>query len=153
MPLDPRARRFLDTLAAMNPPSALSLTVGERRTALAHLLSFSGQSEAVAEVRNTTLPGPASDLRLRLYTPSAALAGEALPALIYFHGGGLVAGALDTPAPICRSLANASRCRVLSVDYRLAPEHPFPAAVADGQAATHTVAAPAQHHDIHAARV
>jgi acetyl esterase len=153
MPLDPRARRFLDTLAAMNPPSALSLTVGERRTALAHLLSFSGQSEAVAEVRNTTLPGPASDLRLRLYTPSAALAGEVLPALIYFHGGGLVAGSLDTHDPICRSLANASRCRVLSVDYRLAPEHPFPAAVADGQAATHWIAAHADELQIDAARL
>jgi acetyl esterase len=61
---------------------------------------------------------------------------ELLPGLVYFHGGGLVAGSLDTHDPICRSLTAASGCRVLSVDYRLAPEHPFPAAIVDGCRAT-----------------
>jgi acetyl esterase len=136
MPLDPRARRFLDTLAAMNPPSALSLTVDERRGALAHLLSFCGQPESVGAIANLSLPGPAGPLAVRAYTPAGAAADALLPGLIYFHGGGLVAGTLDTHDGICRSLANASGCRVLSVDYRLAPEHPFPAAVADGCAAT-----------------
>jgi acetyl esterase/lipase len=64
--------------------------------------------------------------------------------MLYFHGGGLVAGTLDTHDPICRSLANASGCRVLSVDYRLAPEHRFPAAVADGCAAAEWIAAHAE---------
>jgi acetyl esterase len=136
MPLDPRVRRFLDTLAAMNPPSALSLTVEDRRAALAHLLSFCGQPEAVGAVGNLTVPGPEGPLAVRVYSPTGSVPRTLLPGLIYFHGGGLVAGTLDTHDPICRSLSNASGCRVLSVDYRLAPEHPFPAAVADGGAAT-----------------
>ena len=141
MPLDPRAKRFLDTLAAMNPPSALSLSVTERREALAHLLSFAGPTEAVGEITNLQLPGPAGDLTLRAYAPAAAMPGAQLAGLLYFHGGGLVAGSLDTHDPICRSLANASGCRVLSLDYRLAPEHRFPAALEDGCAATLWIAA------------
>jgi len=141
MPLDPKAKRFLDTLAAMNPPGALSLSVAERRAALAHLLSFCGPPEEVGSVAQLTLPGPEGALALRTYEPRGARPGEPLPGLIYFHGGGLVAGSLDTHDPICRSLANASGCRVLSLDYRLAPEHPFPAAVEDGCAATAWIAA------------
>jgi acetyl esterase len=141
MPLDPRAKRFLDTLAAMNPPGALSLSVAERRGALAHLLSFCGQPEEVGAIAQLTLPGPGGALALRTYEPRGARSGEPLPGLIYFHGGGLVAGSLDTHDPICRSLANASGCRVLSLDYRLAPEHPFPAALEDGCAATAWIAA------------
>jgi acetyl esterase len=144
MPLDPRARRFLDTLAAMNPPSALALAVEERRARLAHLLSFSGVPQAVAAVDQFEMPGPAGSLAIRAYTPSGADAGERLPGMVYFHGGGLVAGTLDTHDPICRALSNASHCRVLSVDYRLAPEHPFPAAVADGCAAAEWIAGHAQ---------
>jgi acetyl esterase/lipase len=64
--------------------------------------------------------------------------------MLFFHGGGLVAGTLDTHDPVCRSLSNASGCRVLSVDYRLAPEHRFPAAVADGCAAAEWIAAHAE---------
>jgi len=144
MPLDPRARRFLDTLAAMNPPSALALAVEERRAGLAHLLSFAGVPQAVAAVDQFEMPGPAGSLAIRAYTPSGADAGERLPGMVYFHGGGLVAGTLDTHDPICRALSNASHCRVLSVDYRLAPEHPFPAAVADGCAAAEWIAGHAQ---------
>jgi acetyl esterase len=141
MPLDPRAKRFLDTLAAMNPPGALSLSVAERRGALAHLLSFCGPPEEVGAVAQLTLPGPEGALALRTYEPRGARPGEPLPGLIYFHGGGLVAGSLDTHDPICRSLANASGCRVLSLDYRLAPEHPFPAALEDACGATAWIAA------------
>jgi acetyl esterase/lipase len=141
MPLDPKVRRFLDTLAAMDPPSALSLTVEERRSALAQLMSFAGRPEAVGEITQLSLPGPGGALAVRRYTPAGVPAAQLLPALIYFHGGGLVAGTLDTHDPICRSLSNASGCRVLSVDYRLAPEHPFPAAIADGCAAAAWIAA------------
>ena len=135
MPLDPRARRFLDTLAAMNPPSALALSVAERRAGLAQLLSLFGAADEVAAVDEFELPGPEGGLAVRAYTPSGAHIGERLPGMVYFHGGGLVAGTLDTHDPLCRALSNASGCRVLSVDYRLAPEHRFPAAVADGCAA------------------
>jgi acetyl esterase/lipase len=135
MPLDPRARRFLDTLAAMNPPSALALSVEERRAGLAQLLGFFGAPEEVAAVDQFELPSRGGAVGVRAYTPAGAQFGEPLPGIVYFHGGGLVAGSLDTHDPICRSLSNASHCRLMSVDYRLAPEHRFPAAVEDGCAA------------------
>jgi acetyl esterase len=152
MPLDPRAKRLLDRVAALNPRSVLSLTVSERRNGLQQLLSFSGPQETVGRVENRVLPGPGGPLWLRIYTPADA--GPApLAALIYFHGGGLVAGSLDTHDSICRSLSNASGCRVLAVDYRLAPEHPFPAAIADGYEATHWIAAQAGALGIDPARI
>jgi acetyl esterase/lipase len=144
MPLDPRARRFLETLAAMNPPSTLALSVEERRAGLAHLLSFFGAADEVAAVDQFELPGQHGALAVRVYTPIGAHIGERLPGMLYFHGGGLVAGTLDTHDPVCRALSNASGCRVLSVDYRLAPEHRFPAAIADGCAAVEWIAAHAE---------
>jgi len=141
MPLDPRVQRFLTRLAALNPPGALSLSVAARRDALAHLLSFAGSPAGATIVEDRVLPGPEGPLALRLYGPGGAV-GE-LPGLIYFHGGGLVAGSLDTHDGICRCLADSSGCRVVSVDYRLAPEHRFPAAVADGCAAVAWIAAQA----------
>jgi len=144
MPLDPQVRRFLERLAAMKPPSALSLTVEARRAALAQLLSFSGPPVAVGTIDDLTVPGPAGPLAVRAYAPAGSSASESLPGLVYFHGGGLLAGSLDTHDPICRSLVAASGCRVLSVDYRLAPEHPFPAAIEDGCAATAWIAAHAR---------
>jgi acetyl esterase len=136
MPLDSQARRFLERLAATNPPSALSLSVEARREALAQLLSFCGQRDVVGAVTDLTVPGPAGPLTVRTYAPAGTSPADVLPGLVYFHGGGLVAGSLDTHDPVCRSLVASSGCRVLSVDYRLAPEHPFPAAIADGAAAT-----------------
>ena len=131
MSLDPRAKRFLDTLAAMSPPSALSLTVAQRRQGLEQLLGFAGPPEPVATVRNLSVPGRSGLLLLRLYTPTHSVSA-ASAALVYFHGGGLVAGNLDTHDPICRSLCNATGCQIVAVDYRLGPEHPFPAAIEDG---------------------
>jgi acetyl esterase len=144
MSLDARAKRFLDTLAALNPPSALSLSAAERRNALKHLLSFSGQSESVASIEDDVLPGPAGPITFRSYAPLGSHAEGALPGLIYFHGGGLVAGSIDTHDAIGRALTNASGCRVFSIDYRLGPEHRFPAAVDDGCAAAAWIAANCQ---------
>jgi acetyl esterase len=144
MPLDPRARRFLDRLAAMNPPSALSLSPQERRGALAGLMGFSGPPVAVASVEDLNVPLGHGSLGVRVYAPAGSPPGQLLPGLLYFHGGGLVAGSLDTHDAIGRSLCNASGCRVFSVDYRLAPEHPFPAAVEDGVAVAHWLAANAR---------
>jgi acetyl esterase len=140
MPLDPRARRFLDTLAAAGAASTLALTVEERRRSLAQLLSFGGPPQAIGGVAERTLPGPASPLRMRIYTPPGVGPDAVLPGLVYFHGGGLVAGSLDTHEGICRGLARSSGCRLLSLDYRLAPEHRFPAAIDDGLAGTAWVA-------------
>ena len=144
MPLDPKVRRFLDTLAAMNPSSALALSVEERRAGLVQLLSFFGPAEEVGAVDQLELPGPDGALAVRAYTPAGVRIDERLPGMVYFHGGGLIAGSLDTHDPVCRSLSNASGCRVLSVDYRLAPEHPFPCALADGCASLEWIAAHAE---------
>jgi acetyl esterase len=153
MPLDPRARRFLDRLAALNPPSVLALTVSERRTGLSQMLSFAGPGTPVGRVAERTLEGPdGKPLLLRIYTPMGV--DEALlPALVYFHGGGLVAGSLDTHDPICRALSNATGCVLVSVDYRLAPEHPFPAAISDGCHATVWIASHARELGIDPERI
>jgi acetyl esterase len=91
----------------------------------------------VAEVRAETLALDGRDLRARLYVPAASSAAIA----VYFHGGSFIVGDLDTHDALCRRLANDLACRVLAVDYRLAPEHPFPAAVDDAIDATRFVAA------------
>lgn len=135
MPLDLSVERFLNKLAALNPPSALALSVPERRDALRHMLAFAGTSATIGDIEDRTLPGPDGAIGIRLYSPVAAPPGP-MPGLVYFHGGGLVAGSLDTHDGICRSLCQAGACRVLSVDYRLAPEHRFPAALNDGIAAS-----------------
>jgi acetyl esterase len=91
----------------------------------------------VAEARLVIAPGPVA---LRMYRPAGSKPDEALAALVYFHGGGWVIGDLDTHDVVCRQLANGARCAVYSVDYRMGPEHPFPAAVEDCYAATNFVA-------------
>jgi acetyl esterase len=143
MPLDPYAKRFLERLAALNPPSALSLSVAERREALANLLSLSAGDAPEAVVEDRTIPGPGGALPVRLYTPNG-VSRNRLPALVYFHGGGLVAGTLDAYDGIARELAHASGCRLIAVGYRLAPEAPFPAAVEDACAAVAWIAAHAE---------
>jgi acetyl esterase len=76
-------------------------------------------------------PGPGGPVPVRAYRPKGAAKEEILPALVYFHGGGWVIGDLDTHDVVCRTLANGARCAVFSVEYRKAPESPFPAAVED----------------------
>jgi acetyl esterase/lipase len=132
MPLDPRVKRFLNLLAAGNPPDARSATVEERRKGLVSLMEFAGPPLALEQIEDRTLPGPDGALRIRLYSPSKT---AILPGLIYFHGGGLVAGSLDTHDCVGRALSHCGGVRVLSVDYRLAPEHRFPAALEDAKAA------------------
>jgi acetyl esterase len=101
-------------------------------------LAAAAARDAVAEVMDLALPGPAGAIRARLYRP---VARRRLPALVYFHGGGFVTGSIESHDPLCRTLANASGAAVLSVDYRLAPEHPFPAATDDCLAALRAAAA------------
>jgi acetyl esterase len=101
------------------------------------MAALAGPLEELARVENRTIPGPAQPIPVRVYWPSA---GKNLPALVYYHGGGWVFGTLDSVDRTLRSLANASGCVVISVDYRLAPEHQFPAAVEDADAALRYVA-------------
>jgi acetyl esterase/lipase len=151
VPLDPRVKRFLDALAAGKPPNALETTVEQRRLGLAELMKLSGPETAVSRVEHRLLPGPAGTLAARIYTPLDA--AETLPGLVYFHGGGLVAGTVATHDCIARALAKAGACRVVSVEYRLAPEHPFPAALDDALAAVTHIGAHAAGFGIDAGRL
>jgi acetyl esterase len=90
----------------------------------------------VAEARDMVAPGPNGEVRLRLYRGTGTQAGEVLPCLVYYHGGGWVLGDLDSHDQACRAIANAARCCVIAVDYRLAPEVKFPGAITDSAAAT-----------------
>jgi acetyl esterase len=153
VPLDPRVKRFLDALAAGNPPNALNMTVEERRRGLAELMKLGGPERAVGRIEDRTLPGPGGQaLGVRIYTPLEA-SQDRLAGLIYFHGGGLVAGSFATHDSIGRALANAGACRVVSVDYRLAPEHPFPAALDDALAAVSYIGAHAAEFGIDGMRL
>jgi acetyl esterase/lipase len=153
VPLDPRAKRFLDVLAASNPPNTLDTSVEERRRGLIELMKFGGPEKAVARVEDAVVPGPAGPLPVRIYTPTTAASEGALPGLIYFHGGGLVAGSVATHDSVARGLCEGGACRVVSVDYRLAPEHPFPAALDDALAAVVHIGAHAAAFGIDAARL
>jgi acetyl esterase len=137
MGLDPQVQKVLDQIAAIGAPDLHTLPVPEARTAMAAMAGLQGQTEAVAHVEDRTLPGPGDDIAIRLYTPDR---DRALPLLVYFHGGGWVLGSIDTHDALCRALANAAGCAVVSVEYRLAPEHPFPAAPEDAYAATRWIA-------------
>jgi acetyl esterase/lipase len=96
--------------------------------------------------------GPAGDLAYRLYAPADAT-DERLPGFVFFHGGGMVAGSIETHEPIAAALAQTTRCRLVSVNYRLAPEHKFPAAIEDAIAATRWVSEQAALLGIDAARI
>jgi acetyl esterase len=96
-----------------------------------------GEPERVGKVEDRTFHGPASDLPMRIYTPDGR---GPFPVLVYFHGGGWVVGSVETVDASCRSLVNLAGCIVVSADYRLAPEHKFPAAAEDSYAAARWVA-------------
>jgi acetyl esterase len=140
MQLDTNVRSLLDMLAASGQPKLWDLTPPDARNMALQLTSMVEGKEAIGKIENRTLPGPAGPLPFRVYTPVAAN-DEPSGGIIYFHGGAWVFGDLDTHDAMCRALANESGCRLVSVDYRLAPEHKFPAAVEDAYAATEWIAA------------
>jgi acetyl esterase len=137
MALHPQCKAFLDILAASGGKPLDELPVAEARMVPRALVDFGGPEEPVARVDNRTIPGPARPIPIRVYRPDP---DRTLPAVMFFHGGGFVICDLDSHDRQCRSLANSSGCVVIAVDYRLAPEHPFPAAPDDAYAATRYVA-------------
>jgi acetyl esterase/lipase len=125
MPLDPQAQRHLEQAQELGLPPVEELTPAEARSRSdADAARLFGETEDVAQVTD----GDVGGVSVRSYTPAAE--GD-LPLTVFFHGGGWVVGSLDTYDGVCQFLANHVPCRVLSVDYRLAPEHPFPAALED----------------------
>jgi acetyl esterase len=127
MPLDPQAKRYLEHVAVLGfPPVEEQSPEDARRQSEASADALFGPKEEVRSIKDTVVEG----VPVRIYTPGSIDVG-APPTLIYLHGGGWVVGSVNTHDGICRALANRSHCQVISVDYRLAPEHPFPAAVDD----------------------
>lgn len=150
MPLDPQAQALLDQFNAMGGPPLNALSPVDARLAAKALAGLSGQTEPVAKVEDRTIPGPAGELPVRIYTPEGS---GSFPVVVFFHGGGWVIGDLDIQDGPCRTLCNAACCIVVSVDYRLAPEHKFPAAAEDCYAATKWVAANAASLNADATRI
>ena len=137
--LDPEARQLLDLMekaAQEGRPRLETLPHAVGRQAVDKM---SADSEAdppeVGEVVDGSFAGPGGAIGFRRYRPIGSSANAALPTLIYYHGGGFVIGNLETHDSTCRRLANRSRCQVIAIDYRLSPEHPFPAPIDDGVAA------------------
>jgi acetyl esterase len=129
VPLDPQAATWLEQVRALGIPAYHEVTPAEgRQLSDAGAPALFGDPDPVFQVEDADANG----VPVRIYRPGD---GE-LPALVYFHGGGWVVGSLDSHDALCRTLAARSGCVVVSVDYRLAPEHPFPAPVEDAWTAT-----------------
>ncbi len=141
MAVTPEVQTILDAIAALGGPPIEEQTPEQVRQAYAALNSLGlGTKAPMASVSDRTIAGPAGDIPVRVYVPTTDPGPR--PVLVYFHGGGWVIGDLETHDGTVRALAAASGVTVMSVDYRLAPEHPFPAAVDDCLAAVRWVAEP-----------
>ena len=137
MPLDPQVAAFLETQAeaaqAHGIPHILEQTPEMARLGYRALAEAMGPGPDLFDVEDRTIPGPdQNEIPIRIYRPAKK---KDLPLLIYYHGGGWVIGDLDTHDQVCRMLSEGAQAIVVAVDYRLAPEHPFPAAVRDAYAA------------------
>jgi acetyl esterase len=133
VPLDPQLQAMRDQRERDHVPPLYDMSLTEARAAdLASIRVGGGDPEPVGDVTDLTIPGPGGELPLRLYRPEGQ---GPLPVLLYFFGGGWVLGTIDTADGVSRSLANATGALVAVVGYRLAPEHPFPAAADDCYAA------------------
>jgi acetyl esterase len=140
--LHPQIQHVLEVMAEMNLKPIEASTPAEARAQMeATAQSRKAEPLPVARVEERLIPGPAGDIRLRLYWPNAA---APVPAIVYYHGGGHVIGSLDTHDLIARNLCAGAEALVASVDYRMGPEHRFPAAVDDSFAALEWVHANAQ---------
>jgi acetyl esterase len=130
--LAPDARALLDDLGERSVPPASAVTPTTARDLLDEMLATRGKPVELHTVRDLAVDGPGGNLSLRLYRPSSE---RPLPAVVYYHGGGWVRGSLDSHDPLCRRLSSRANCVVVSVDYRLVPEHPFPKPLEDAYAA------------------
>ncbi|MGZ6994557.1 MAG: alpha/beta hydrolase [Acidimicrobiia bacterium] len=135
MPLDPQAKILIDLIDGTGD---FTLSPDSDPQQLRDL--YAGMSvpvtTAVAHVEDRTIPGPDGAIPVRIYRPGG---DEPKPTIVYYHGGGWVIGGLDTHDGTCRAFANATDALVVSIDYRLAPEHPFPAPLDDAVAGLHWV--------------
>jgi len=150
MPLDPQAQRVIDAMAALNLKPVEESTPAEARESIRARTAALGPFPDVAAVVDHRVPVAGGEITVRAYSPGGP---GPHPALVYYHGGGWVIGDLHTHDGLCRSLTNAGRCAVLSVDYRLAPESKYPVAVEDSYAALLWIAANADRLGIDRRRI
>ncbi len=149
--LDPEVRALLAMMDEQGaPPLESQDPIEARNSRMEPMKLLGGEPEALGYVEDLSIAGPGGDVPVRVY---ASESGGLRPALIYFHGGGFVFGNLDTHDAVCRALAKESGAVVISVDYRLSPEHKFPAAVEDAHAVTVWVAAHSERLGIDARRI
>jgi acetyl esterase len=147
MTIDPQAKVVLDLLAAVGFTFGGTDPVSLRESMA---LGNSPSPIELAEVTDRIIPGPGGDIPIRIYRSSAE---PGLPVVVFFHGGGWVVGNLESHDHAARAIASKAECVVVAVDYRLAPEHKFPAAVDDAWAATEWVATHADELGVDATRL
>lgn len=133
MPVHPQCQAILDAAANADGPTVFDTRdpVEARRLYSASNEIFAVPTADLRSVENRRVPGGAVNVPVRVYTPDVEADGNGLPVLIFLHGGGWVFGDLDTHDAMCRAFAHEAGCLIVSVDYRLAPEHKFPAALDD----------------------
>ena len=138
MPLDADIRQIIDLLSPPGAPDLPDLGLEQARAFSNARVNLMGPPEPVGRVENREIPGPAGPIGLRIYQPAGS---GPWPVVVFFHGGGWVLCSLDTHDGTCRRLCNLTEAVVVSVDYRLAPEHRFPVPLEDCYAAACWVAA------------
>ncbi len=152
--LHPQTRALLDLIEQRGLPPIHTLAPAEARASSGERLKIlQPPPREVGRVQDRHAGGPDGPIPLRLYRPIGAPDAAVLPVLVYYHGGGWVIGDLDTHDTLCRELANLSGCALIAVDYRLGPEHRFPAAVSDCIAATRWVSEHAAELGVDASRL
>ncbi|MEZ5727282.1 MAG: alpha/beta hydrolase [Burkholderiaceae bacterium] len=152
--LDPQAKALLELVASLGRPPMNEMTAEEARLDYLQRRFFSQpEPPAMASVKDFTVPGRDGEIPVRSYRPAGSADDTMLPVLVYLHGGGWTIGDCDTHDVLCRELANGAGCAVVSVDYRMGPEHRFPAAVHDCIDATAWVAANAESLNVDPARI
>lgn len=139
MALDPTAAGLLQQMAEADMPALNEMAPAEAREAAAGFIALAGPGDATVQIEDRTIAGPGGALPVRVYSPQNA--SGTLGALVYFHGGGWVIGTIESTDAICRNVAARAGCKVVSVEYRLAPEHRYPAPLEDCYAALEWVAA------------
>jgi acetyl esterase len=137
--LDPEVQTVIEEIAAEGVPGWSAMSVESARRVEDEVFS-GGDPPGIGFVRDLAIPGPEQEIPIRVYRNEELEESDPAPVLVYYHGGGWVLGTLDSIDGVCRRLARRGECVVVSVDYRLAPEHHFPAAVDDGFAALRWVA-------------
>src|ERR1700691_1399540 len=131
MPVEPATQAILDQMALVGPIDFSTLTPDEFRDLFRSSLGALDEAaagEPAEDTEDRTIPGPGGPLRIRVYRPTGSTTA---PLVVFFHGGGWVIGDIETHDGTCRILSRRTGAVVVSVDYRLAPEHPYPAAVDD----------------------